>query len=210
MPAFTETLHVRAGATSELNPLLSISGQSTGMEVALGVDALPFGTVCAGSQRTQRLGLENRGDLPARFRCVMHGDHKAAKIRWFVCCLLAARVPCVPRKRGKGVPQGGAAWGGGEEARATGGACKGGPACLAFDWLSIRFHAASGRRNRVEGHRRGRAVVAPGRVRGWSWVDGISLTAEIEVSGDLGACSTEEQGFYMAVKGRSALQDPTQ
>lgn len=69
MPSFTETLFVRAGATSELSPLLSISGQSTGMEVALGVDALPFGTVCAGSQRTQRLGLENRGDLPARFRC---------------------------------------------------------------------------------------------------------------------------------------------
>lgn len=70
MPSFTETLFVRAGATSELSPLLSVSGQSTGMEVALGVDALPFGTVCTGSQRTQRLGLENRGDLPARFRCV--------------------------------------------------------------------------------------------------------------------------------------------
>lgn len=70
MPSFTETLFVRAGATSDLSPLLSISGQSTGMEVALGVDALPFGTVCAGSQRTQRLGLENRGDLPARFRWV--------------------------------------------------------------------------------------------------------------------------------------------
>lgn len=69
MPSFTETLFVRAGATSELSPLLSISGQSTGMEVALAVDALPFGTVCSGSQRTQRLGLENRGDLPARFRC---------------------------------------------------------------------------------------------------------------------------------------------
>ncbi|CAM9826263.1 unnamed protein product [Ectocarpus sp. 8 AP-2014] len=68
MPSFTETLFVRAGATSELSPLLSISGQSTGMEVALAVDALPFGTVCSGSQRTQRLGLENRGDLPARFR----------------------------------------------------------------------------------------------------------------------------------------------
>lgn len=68
MPAFTETLYVRAGATSELRPMLSISGQSTGMEVALGVDTLPFGTVCAGSQRTQRLVLENRGDLPARFR----------------------------------------------------------------------------------------------------------------------------------------------
>lgn len=68
MSPFTETLHVRAGATSELRPLLSISGQSTGMEVALGVDTLPFGTVCAGSQRTLRLGVENRGDLPARFR----------------------------------------------------------------------------------------------------------------------------------------------
>ncbi|CAN0162621.1 unnamed protein product, partial [Ectocarpus sp. 12 AP-2014] len=68
MPSFTETLFVRAGATSELSSLLSISGQSTGMEVALAVDALPFGTVCSGSQRTQRLGLENRGDLPARFR----------------------------------------------------------------------------------------------------------------------------------------------
>lgn len=72
MPSFTETLYVRAGATSELSALLSISGQSTGMEVALGVDTLPFGTVCAGSQRTQRLGLENRGDLPARFRCVSY------------------------------------------------------------------------------------------------------------------------------------------
>ncbi|CAM9387230.1 unnamed protein product, partial [Sphacelaria rigidula] len=68
MPAFTETLYVRAGATSESRPMLSISGQSTGMDVALGVDTLPFGTVCAGSQRTQRLSLENRGDLPARFR----------------------------------------------------------------------------------------------------------------------------------------------
>lgn len=68
MPAFTETLHMRAGATSELRPLLAVSGQSTGMEIVLGVDTLPFGTVCAGSQRTQRLGLENRGDLPARFR----------------------------------------------------------------------------------------------------------------------------------------------
>lgn len=72
MPSFTETLYVRAGATSELSTLLSISGQSTGMEVALGVDTLPFGTVCARSQRTQRLGLENRGDLPARFRWVFH------------------------------------------------------------------------------------------------------------------------------------------
>lgn len=68
MPSFTETLYVRAGATSELSTLLSISGQSTGMEVALGVDTLPFGTVCERSQCTQRLGLENRGDLPARFR----------------------------------------------------------------------------------------------------------------------------------------------
>lgn len=68
MPAFTETLHVRAGATSELRPLLVIAGQSTGIEVALGVDTLPFGTVCVGSQKTLRLGLENRGDLPARFR----------------------------------------------------------------------------------------------------------------------------------------------
>lgn len=68
MPSFTETLYVRAGSTSELGALLTISGQSTGMEISLGVDTLPFGTVCTGSQRTQRLGLENRGDLPARFR----------------------------------------------------------------------------------------------------------------------------------------------
>lgn len=59
---------MRAGATSELGALLTISGQSTGMEISLGVDTLPFGTVCTGSQRTRRLGLENRGDLPARFR----------------------------------------------------------------------------------------------------------------------------------------------
>lgn len=81
MPAFTETLYVRAGATSELRPMLSISGQSTGMDVALGVDTLPFGTVCAGSQRTQRLSLENRGDLPARFRCVQ--VREADKIEGF-------------------------------------------------------------------------------------------------------------------------------
>ncbi|CAM9698611.1 unnamed protein product, partial [Chrysoparadoxa australica] len=76
-PSFTETLWVKAGATPEPRPLIVISGQSTGMEVCLGVDAMPFGTVCEGSSKTMKVQFENRGDLPASFRWIEHsfGQH---------------------------------------------------------------------------------------------------------------------------------------
>jgi hypothetical protein len=62
--AFTEDLLVRyAGETRKL---LTLSGGATGFEVMLETDALPFGTVMAGSMRTRKLNFENTGDMPAR------------------------------------------------------------------------------------------------------------------------------------------------
>ena len=61
---FSEDLLVRyAGETRKL---LTLSGGATGFEVMLETDALPFGTVMAGSMRTRKLNFENSGDMPAR------------------------------------------------------------------------------------------------------------------------------------------------
>ncbi|CAM9230380.1 unnamed protein product, partial [Phaeothamnion confervicola] len=78
LTAFTESLWVRAGPPGTApRAVLTVSGQSTGHEARLDVDALPFGTICLGSRRAQRFRLENRGDAPARFRWlpVTFGPH---------------------------------------------------------------------------------------------------------------------------------------
>lgn len=62
LAAFSETLLVKYGAASEYRPLSVISGQSTGMAVALDQSAVPFGTVCLGSSKVQRLQLNNTGN----------------------------------------------------------------------------------------------------------------------------------------------------
>ena len=61
LPAFSESLMVRYGAASEYRVLAVVSGQSTGMSIALEQSAMPFGTVCLGSSKTQRLQLNNTG-----------------------------------------------------------------------------------------------------------------------------------------------------
>ena len=66
MATFNEELFVFYAG--EKKRLLTVSGQSTGMDVSLETDTLPFPKVCEGSQLTRKLQLENRGDMPARFR----------------------------------------------------------------------------------------------------------------------------------------------
>ena len=66
MAPFNEDLFVYYAG--EKRKLLSVAGQSTGMDISLETDTLPFPKVCEGSQLTRKLQLENRGDMPARFR----------------------------------------------------------------------------------------------------------------------------------------------
>ena len=66
MAPFNEDLFVYYAG--EKRKLLNVAGQSTGMDISLETDTLPFPKVCEGSQLTRKLQLENRGDMPARFR----------------------------------------------------------------------------------------------------------------------------------------------
>jgi hypothetical protein len=70
LAAFSESLLVTAGASSEPRVLCCVSGQSTGMSVKLGQTAMPFGIVCLGSAKVQRLQLENTGMSCLYSKCI--------------------------------------------------------------------------------------------------------------------------------------------
>ena len=66
MPAWSEDVVVSYAGVER--KLLEVTGRSTGIELALETDTLPFGTVCMGSQQTRSVLLENSGDVTTSFR----------------------------------------------------------------------------------------------------------------------------------------------
>lgn len=66
IPAFQKDIFLNiAGCRKKL---LTLSGSCQGVEVALEVDTLSFGAVCIGSQLVRKVRLQNRGDVPCKFR----------------------------------------------------------------------------------------------------------------------------------------------
>jgi hypothetical protein len=66
LAAFAEDLLINvAGSTRKL---CTLSGCASGMSVELETDTLPFGSVCAKSQLTRHLNMQNSGDLVTKFQ----------------------------------------------------------------------------------------------------------------------------------------------
>merc|ERR1719502_147615 len=61
MPAWSEDVMVKYAGVEK--KLLELTGRSTGIELALETDTLPFGKVCMGSQQMRKVMLENSGDI---------------------------------------------------------------------------------------------------------------------------------------------------
>ena len=59
---------VRMSVAGSERKLLNVTGSCQAIEVHLGADALPFGTVCEGCSVTRKLQIENSGDLGASFK----------------------------------------------------------------------------------------------------------------------------------------------
>ena len=64
-PFNEEVLMSVAGSTRKL---LNVTGSCQAIEVHLGADSVPFGTVCEGCSVTRKLQIENSGDLGASFK----------------------------------------------------------------------------------------------------------------------------------------------
>ena len=63
---FNEELRLSVAGSER--KLLNVTGSCQAIEVTLGADSLPFGTVCEGCSVTKKLQIENSGDLGASFR----------------------------------------------------------------------------------------------------------------------------------------------
>jgi hydrocephalus-inducing protein len=59
---------VRMSVAGSERKLLNVTGSCQAIEIHLGADALPFGTVCEGCSVTRKLQIENSGDLGASFK----------------------------------------------------------------------------------------------------------------------------------------------
>lgn len=66
IPSFQKDIFVNVAGCRK--KLLTLAGCCQGIEVTLETDTLSFGAVCLGSQLVRKVRLQNRGDIPCKFR----------------------------------------------------------------------------------------------------------------------------------------------